>query len=53
MKDIVISKGGISKALEEAKSYVRKAIHCLDEFPNNIYCKDLKNLAEYIVEREF
>ncbi len=53
IKNLVIERGGVDKAILEAKEYVRKAIHCLEEFPNNIYCKDLKNLAEYIVEREF
>jgi len=52
VKDIVLNKKGHKKAFEKAKEYVRNAIQNLEEFPQNIYCKELKELAEYIVERE-
>lgn len=52
VRDTVLEKEGHKKAFEKAKEYVRKAIQNLEEFPQNIYCKELKKLAEYIVERE-
>ena len=52
VRDIVLERQGHKKAFEKAKEYVRKAIQNLEEFPQNIYCKELKELAEYIVERE-
>ena len=52
VREIVLEKQGHKKAFEKAKEYVRKAIQNLEEFPQNIYCKELKQLAEYIVERE-
>lgn len=52
VRDIVLERQGHKKAFEKAKEYVRKAIENLEEFPQNIYCKELKKLAEYIVERE-
>jgi len=51
-REIVLERGGHKKAFEVAKDYVRKAIQNLEEFPDNIYSKELKQLAEYIVERE-
>ncbi|NPA12976.1 MAG: polyprenyl synthetase family protein [Aquificae bacterium] len=51
-RDIVLSKGGHKLAFEKAKEYVRKAINNLEQFPDNIYCRELKTLANYIVERE-
>jgi len=51
-KNIVLEKNGHKKAFEIAKSYVIKAIENLNHFPKNIYNQELKNLAEYIVERE-
>ena len=51
-KDIILNKEGHKKAFNVAKNYVMKAIQNLSHFPDNIYSKELQNLAEYIVERE-
>ncbi len=51
-KDIILQKEGHKKAFNVAKDYVMKAIQNLSHFPDNIYNKELQNLAEYIVERE-
>ncbi len=53
VKNIVQSKGGMTKTIEKAKQLVDNAIGELENFPQNEYLKKLKELAKFIVEREF
>lgn len=51
-KKIVESYGGIEKAKEDARDFMRKAIENLTDFPDNKDKEELVKLAYYIVERE-
>ncbi|MGB9766613.1 MAG: polyprenyl synthetase family protein [Sulfurihydrogenibium sp.] len=51
-KKIVESYGGIEKAKEDARDFMRKAIENLIDFPDNKDKEELVKLAYYIVERE-
>jgi octaprenyl-diphosphate synthase len=51
-KKIVEAYGGIEKAKEDARDFMRKAIENLIDFPDNKDKEELVKLAYYIVERE-
>ena len=53
VKNIVQSKGGMTKTIEKARQLVDNAIGELENFPQNEYLKKLEELAKFIVEREF
>jgi len=53
VKQIVQEKGGMTKTIEKARQLVNNAISELENFPDNEYLKRLKELAKFIVEREF
>ena len=53
VRNIVQSKGGMTKTIEKAKQLVDNAIGELENFPRNEYLKKLEELAKFIVEREF
>jgi octaprenyl-diphosphate synthase len=50
---MVKERGGFENTIKKAEEYVNTAVKELENFPDSEYLKELKELAKYIVEREF
>ena len=53
IKEIVQKKGGMINTIKKAKELVNNALYELENFPDNEYLEKLRELAKFIVEREF
>lgn len=50
--DSIRQSGAIEKSMQDARSYVQKAMQSLSELPANSYRDALQALASYIIDRE-
>jgi geranylgeranyl pyrophosphate synthase len=50
---LISDSGAFKETLDFAQSFISKALTALDNFEDNIYKQDLKQIAEFILQRNF
>ena len=52
-KQLIQQTGAIEYCLQQAKNYIATALQALDRFPSNDFLLALRNLAEFVIMRDY